>query len=305
MSDPDSQSPLGNTIRIVIAGDGATGKTCLMYAYVKNQFLPNYDPTTFDQNHVEVTINDIKYTVILTDIAGQQEYKKLREPSYRNVDVFVLTYSSISQDSYDNVKNFWVPEIETFQRMRQKEEAEVDRPNSTKGGFRNSFKKILRGDRDTNSNTKNNANNSSNVAEKSSKSKKSKSTDLSSADPDSNDPNNVPTQMSIPTILCSTKIDLREQAGITPHKSFTDGERLKKDINAKCFVECSALTQENVKAVFDMALLAVLANRPGFKAPIEGSEDDHGNIPSAAPNDKSGKSGQSTCACSPSKCSIL
>lgn len=52
------------SIRIVIAGDGATGKTCLMYAYVKNQFLPNYEPTTFDQNHVEVTINRDKYTVM-------------------------------------------------------------------------------------------------------------------------------------------------------------------------------------------------------------------------------------------------
>ena len=68
--------------------------------------LSNYAPTTFDQNIVEVTINNDKYNIIITDIAGQHEYSKLREPAYSNVDVFILTYSSISQDSFQNIKNY-------------------------------------------------------------------------------------------------------------------------------------------------------------------------------------------------------
>lgn len=261
------------SIRIVIVGDGDTGKTCLMYAYVKNDFLPDYNPTTFDQNHVEVTINNDKYTVILTDIAGQQEYYKLREPSYSNVDIFILTYSSISRDSYQNVKNFWVPEIENYQiEKRREKEKEENGPSSSQSNLRASFKKIL----------------------KSSNSKKSDSRRNLSKEDTIEKSNNTPTTMSVPTILCSTKIDIREMAAEKDRISFQEGEKLKDAIKAKCFVECSALTQENVKAVFDMALMAYLqSNGENGREGI--LDENNNNIPGASGKVGGKKNGASSC----------
>merc|ERR1712131_528662 len=71
----------------------------------------------------------------------------------------------------------------------------------------------------------------------------------------------------VPTILVSTKIDLRDDAArdgvpMDSFVSYKEGENLKNEIGAKCFVECSALTQENVKTIFDNALLIYLQNNP-------------------------------------------
>lgn len=187
------------SIRIVILGDGSVGKTCLMYAYVKNQFLHNYQPTTFDQNIVEVNINQHIYNIIITDIAGQHDYTNFREPAYSNADVFILTYSSISKDSFDNVKNYWIPEILDF-------EAKSAQLESTS--------------------SKNKTNNKN------------------------------------PIILVGTKVDLRENCQESTFIDFKTGEKLKNEIGAKCFIECSSLTQENVKAIFDSSVLAYFQNNP-------------------------------------------
>lgn len=67
-------------------------------------------------------------------------------------------------------------------------------------------------------------------------------------------------------LIVGTQVDLREdekvrqrlqkrrQKPITPE----EGQRLAKKVNADCYVECSALTQQGLKDVFDEAMLAVL-----------------------------------------------
>jgi cell division control protein 42 len=72
-----------------------------------------------------------------------------------------------------------------------------------------------------------------------------------------------------PLIVVGTQIDLREDENIklklakrrqrpsTPE----DGERFAKKIGAYAYVECSALTRQGLKDVFDEALLAVLDPR--------------------------------------------
>ncbi|KAK8571235.1 hypothetical protein V6N13_103364 [Hibiscus sabdariffa] len=69
----------------------------------------------------------------------------------------------------------------------------------------------------------------------------------------------------VPTILVGTKLDLRnDEQYFINHPASTpistaQGEELKKQIGAPAYIECSAKTQQNVKAVFDAAikLLAV------------------------------------------------
>ena len=71
---------------------------------------------------------------------------------------------------------------------------------------------------------------------------------------------------NIPIVLVGTKTDLREDSsiierlrerGVTP-VSQRDGVRLAKEINAVKYLECSALTQEGVKEVFDETIRAGL-----------------------------------------------
>ncbi|KAL4312363.1 hypothetical protein GQ457_01G025720 [Hibiscus cannabinus] len=68
----------------------------------------------------------------------------------------------------------------------------------------------------------------------------------------------------VPTILVGTKLDLRnDEQYFIDHPASTpistaQGEELKKQIGAPAYIECSAKTQQNVKAVFDAAIKVVL-----------------------------------------------
>ncbi|XP_004139348.1 rac-like GTP-binding protein ARAC7 isoform X2 [Cucumis sativus] len=69
---------------------------------------------------------------------------------------------------------------------------------------------------------------------------------------------------NVPIILVGTKLDLREDRRYANEQMHYDvitsaqGEELRKQIGASAYIECSAKTQQNVKAVFDTAIKVVL-----------------------------------------------
>ncbi|KAK4399180.1 Rac-like GTP-binding protein RAC13 [Sesamum angolense] len=69
---------------------------------------------------------------------------------------------------------------------------------------------------------------------------------------------------NVPIVLVGTKLDLREDKQfLSDHPTAlpittAQGEELKKMIGAVAYIECSAKTQQNVKAVFDTAIKVVL-----------------------------------------------
>lgn len=99
------------TIKCVVVGDGAVGKTCLLILYTNNKFPLDYVPTVFDNYAVTVMIGDEPYTLGLFDTAGQEDYDRLRPLSYPLTDVFLVCFSVISPPSFENVKEKWFPEV--------------------------------------------------------------------------------------------------------------------------------------------------------------------------------------------------
>jgi len=65
-----------------------------------------------------------------------------------------------------------------------------------------------------------------------------------------------------PFLLVGTKVDLRNDAEVLKKVgnplTKADGESLAKELGARCYVECSALTQDGLKNVFDEAIRAAL-----------------------------------------------
>jgi len=101
------------SIRCVVVGDGAVGKTCLLNSYATNTFPIDYVPTEciYYDFAVYGTIGGEPYNLSLRDTAGQEDYDRLRPLSYRQTDVFLVCFSVVNHSSYQNVKEKWVPEI--------------------------------------------------------------------------------------------------------------------------------------------------------------------------------------------------
>eukprot|EP01119_Soliformovum_irregulare_P006752 TRINITY_DN19181_c0_g1_i1.p1 TRINITY_DN19181_c0_g1~~TRINITY_DN19181_c0_g1_i1.p1 ORF type:complete len:192 (-),score=37.19 TRINITY_DN19181_c0_g1_i1:93-668(-) len=102
------------TIKLVVIGDGAVGKTCLLISYAKKEFPKDYIPTVFDNYVVNLTAGAQNIELGLWDTAGQEEYDRLRPLSYANANVFLLCFSIISPVSYENVTAKWYPELMHF-----------------------------------------------------------------------------------------------------------------------------------------------------------------------------------------------
>ena len=98
-------------IKCVVVGDGAVGKTCLLYSYTSNVFYEDHVPTIFDNMYMNVCFRGSNVHFNLWDTAGQEDYDKLRPVSYPRTDVFVLCFSLTNPASFENVRTRWLPEL--------------------------------------------------------------------------------------------------------------------------------------------------------------------------------------------------
>lgn len=185
-SGPNMTSPMFFPMKLVVVGDGAVGKTSMLLCYTTNTFPTDYMATVFDNYAVNVPISDNRtVNLSLWDTAGQDEYAQFRPLSYADANGFLVCFSLVDKESFDNVASRWAKEL------RQNKELK-----------------------------------------------------------------------NLPLILVGTKLDLRAKGGRTGGDASSQGivttemgEKMGKKIGAKAYVECSALTQDNLKKVFDVAVL--------------------------------------------------
>ena len=118
--------------KIVLVGDGFTGKTSLQVAFRTDNFNAgrddgfgignfeeDYRPTIFEtyattlsflKDNGDVTMMELA----IWDTAGQEDYDRLRPLSYPNTDILMVCFSVDSPDSLTNVEDLWKPELDLF-----------------------------------------------------------------------------------------------------------------------------------------------------------------------------------------------
>lgn len=178
--------------KLVIVGDGACGKTCLLIVFSKDEFPEVYVPTVFENYVADIEIDHKNVELALWDTAGQEDYDRLRPLSYPDTDVILMCFSIDSPDSLENIPEKWVPEVRHF----------------------------------------------------------------------------CP---SVPIVLVGNKMDLRQdeytirelQRSKQSPVSHSEGEQMASRIGAKAYIECSALTKEGIREVFEQATRAALQRKTG------------------------------------------
>lgn len=98
-------------LKIVLIGDGATGKTCLVSVFATDQFPAEYIPTIFDNYARFFEVDGKLVDVAFWDTAGQSDYDRLRPLSYPGTDVFLFCFSFGSHESLETISEKWLPEV--------------------------------------------------------------------------------------------------------------------------------------------------------------------------------------------------
>lgn len=104
--------------KLVVVGDGACGKTCLLIVFSKDQFPEVYVPTVFENYVQDITVkhNGVSKEVELAlwDTAGQEDYDRLRPLSYPDTNVILMCFAIDNPDSLENIPEKWQPEVKHF-----------------------------------------------------------------------------------------------------------------------------------------------------------------------------------------------
>lgn len=100
--------------KVVIIGDGGTGKTCILEVFKSNHFPEEYIPTIVDNFIRDIHIQGEKIPLAIWDTAGQEVYSYVRTMTYADTEAVVLCYAIDSRTSFSEIKAKWVPEIKNY-----------------------------------------------------------------------------------------------------------------------------------------------------------------------------------------------
>ncbi|KAH9489787.1 GTP-binding protein Rho1 [Bulinus truncatus] len=103
--------------KIAVVGDSGVGKTCLIQRLMTDEFDED-TPQEFIASALKVEEKLIelkkgkKVKLFIYDTGGQETFKHLRKLNYPKSDAVIICFSVENEDSLQNVKKNWVPEMQ-------------------------------------------------------------------------------------------------------------------------------------------------------------------------------------------------
>jgi len=70
---------------------------------MQGKFVDHYDPTIEDSYRKQVVVDEVPYLLSILDTAGQEEYSLMRDQYIKVGEGFILTYSIVNRQSFDEV----------------------------------------------------------------------------------------------------------------------------------------------------------------------------------------------------------
>lgn len=98
--------------KLVLLGDAAVGKSCLVVRFVRDEFFEFQEPTigaAFLTQTVQCDDATVKFEI--WDTAGQERYRSLAPMYYRGAAAAIVVYDITDPDSFAGAKS-WVKELQ-------------------------------------------------------------------------------------------------------------------------------------------------------------------------------------------------
>ncbi|KAJ0033086.1 hypothetical protein NQD34_000193 [Periophthalmus magnuspinnatus] len=99
------------SVKCVLVGDNAVGKTALLVRFTSETFPDCYKPTVFENTGVEVYMDGVQISLGLWDTGGSDNFRQIRPRSYNQADVVLICYSVANRNSLASVVHKWIAEV--------------------------------------------------------------------------------------------------------------------------------------------------------------------------------------------------
>lgn len=99
------------SIKLLLLGDQAVGKSSLILRYANNEFNLNIMGTAgLDLKRKNVNINDDNVKVNIFDSAGHERFRNIPKNHYKNSDGIIIIYDVTDKKTFENV-SLWMNNI--------------------------------------------------------------------------------------------------------------------------------------------------------------------------------------------------
>jgi small GTP-binding protein len=104
------------SLKIIIVGEPAVGKTSLVKKYVSGQFAKDYRSSIGTNIFIKkINLSKIgRVTVQLWDIAGQERWINMRRSYYIGAKGVLIVGDLTRKSTFDQIYDFWFPDINQY-----------------------------------------------------------------------------------------------------------------------------------------------------------------------------------------------
>lgn len=95
------------SLKIVLFGSSAVGKTALIQRFVNHKFITDYDPTIDEESRTTRVVNDVICTLDIQDTCGSDQFETVREMYVRESQGVMLVCSAIIPVTFTELSNYY------------------------------------------------------------------------------------------------------------------------------------------------------------------------------------------------------
>ena len=104
--------------KIILVGDSAVGKTCIIKRFTSNSFDEN-EITSSNASNTKKFVsfkeyNNQEISFNVWDTVGQEKYRGLTKLFYHDAKAAILVYDITNADTFKSVKEYWYNQIKNF-----------------------------------------------------------------------------------------------------------------------------------------------------------------------------------------------